>query len=240
MRRMASDPCDAFARADHGVAPGVGAHYLSGSDTLKGAKLVSRELIEVLILAAVAVIVIGRFFSVLGQRRGSDRPAAPPTPRPATVDAGGATQPFPSPAAPVAPQGSSIGVAAVLAVDPSFDPAAFVAGARSAYELIVTAFASGDRAALGPLLSPRVFDSYSQAITEREAAGGKGPELVRLKSAEIMEARVDDNIARVAVRFEAELAEGAHGIRETKERWTFERDVRSRDPNWKLAGVAQA
>jgi predicted lipid-binding transport protein (Tim44 family) len=201
---------------------------------------VSRELIEVLILAAVAVIVIGRFFSVLGQRRGSDRPAAPPTPRPATAEAGGAPHPLPTSAAPAPSSPSSVGVAAILAVDPAFDPAAFVSGARAAYELIVTAFAAGDRAALGPLLSPRVFESYANAISEREASGGKGPELVRLKSAEIVDARVEDNIARIGVRFEAELAEGAYGIRDTKERWTFERDVRSRDPNWRLAGVAQA
>lgn len=200
----------------------------------------SRELIEVLILAAVAVVVIGRFFSVLGQRRGSDRPAAPPEPRPATVDAGAPAQPYPSPMPTAATPAASVGVASILAVDPAFDPAAFVGGARSAYEMIVTAFASGDRAALGPLLSPRVFESYSKAIDDREATGGKGPELVRLKTAEIADARVEDNIARVAVRFEAELAEGAYGLRETKERWTFERDVRSRDPNWRLAGVAQA
>lgn len=200
----------------------------------------SRELIEVLILAAVAVVVIGRFFSVLGQRRGSDRPAAPPEPRPATVEAGASPQPYapatPTPTAPAA----SVGVASILAVDPSFEPASFVTGARGAYEMIVTAFASGDRAALGPLLSPRVFESYAKAIDEREASGGKGPELVRLKTVEIADARVEDNIARVAVRFEAELAEGAYGLRETKERWTFERDIRSRDPNWLLAGVAQA
>lgn len=201
----------------------------------------SRELIEVLILAAVAVIVIGRFFSVLGQRRGSDAPTAPQqAPRPATVDAGVPVQPFPSPLPTVAAPAASSGVASILAVDPAFDPAGFVTGAKSAYELIVTSFASGDRAALGPLLSPRVYESYDKAITDREAAGGKGPELIRLKTAEITDARVEDSIARIAVRFEAELAEGEHGLRETKERWTFERDVRSRDPNWRLSGVAQA
>jgi predicted lipid-binding transport protein (Tim44 family) len=42
------------------------------------------------------------------------------------------------------------------------------------------------------------------------------------------------------VKFEAELAEGEHGLRDTKELWTFERDTTSRDPNWRLAGVAQA
>lgn len=200
----------------------------------------SRELIEVLILAAVAVIVIGRFFSVLGQRRGSDRPAAPVEPRPATVDAGAPSQPYAPPSQAQTSPAASVGVASILAADPSFEPASFVTGARAAYEMIVTAFASGDRATLGPLLSPRVYESYAKAIDEREASGGKGPELVRLKTAEIVDARVEDNIARVAVRFEAELAEGAYGLRETKERWTFERDVRSRDPNWRLAGVAQA
>lgn len=201
----------------------------------------SRELIEVLILAAVAVVVIGRFFSVLGQRRGSERPeATQQAPRPATVDAGQSSQPYPAQPSVTLPPTASVGVASILAADPGFEPAAFVAGARSAYELIVTSFAAGDRAALGPLLSPRVFDSYAAAIAEREASGGKGPELVRLKTAEITDARVEDSMARIAVRFEAELAEGAHGIRETKERWTFERDTRSRDPNWRLAGVAQA
>jgi predicted lipid-binding transport protein (Tim44 family) len=64
--------------------------------------------------------------------------------------------------------------------------------------------------------------------------------LVRLKSADIVDSSVAGDIVRVAVRFEAELAEGAAGIRETRERWTFERDSRSRDPNWLLSAVAQA
>jgi predicted lipid-binding transport protein (Tim44 family) len=106
--------------------------------------------------------------------------------------------------------------------------------------MIVTAFAKGDREALKPLLNPRVFEAYAKAIDERDATGGKGPELVRLKSAEIDDARMEGDVARVAVRFEAELAEGAYGLRDTKERWTFERDVRSRDPNWRLSSVAQA
>jgi 1,6-anhydro-N-acetylmuramate kinase len=72
------------------------------------------------------------------------------------------------------------------------------------------------------------------------AAGGQGPELVRLKSAELIDSAVSGEIVRVSVRFEAELAEGEAGIRETRERWTFERPLRSRDPNWQLAGVAQA
>ena len=199
----------------------------------------SQQVIEILILAAVAAIVIGRLFSVLGQRRGSEGPAQPTTPRPVEVGAPTAAgAPTPIPATPGHTGGP--GVAAVMQADPAFEPSSFVDGARAAYELIVQAFAKGDREALKPLLNPRVFEAYAKAIAEREASGGKGPELVRMKSAEIADARMEGDLARVAVRFEAELAEGVHGMRETRERWTFERDVRSRDPNWRLSSVAQA
>ena len=200
----------------------------------------SQQVIEILILAVVAAIVVGRLFSVLGQRRGSEGPAQPTSPRPAPVEvgagAGGVTAPVP----PAAAWQSGAGVASVMQADPAFEPTSFVQGARTAYEMIVTAFAKGDREALKSLLNPRVFEAYAKAIDERDATGGKGPELVRLKAAEIDDARMEGDVARVAVRFEAELAEGAYGLRDTKERWTFERDVRSRDPNWRLSSVAQA
>lgn len=202
----------------------------------------SREMIEILILAVVAGLVIARLYSVLGKRTGSERPSAPP-PRsaPATVDAGPA-QPAPqsAPAAYQAQGQSAGGVSEIARLDPTFDPASFLSGARAAYEIIVQAFASGDRDTLKGLLAPRVFEAYANAIAAREQSGGQGPELVRLKNAEILDARVADEVAKVQVRFEAELAEGATGIRETNEKWTFERAVRSRDPNWLLSAVAQA
>jgi predicted lipid-binding transport protein (Tim44 family) len=200
---------------------------------------VSSEVLTVVVLAAIAVVVLTRLYSVLGRRTGADAPT-PPQAKPATApsDLAGPA-PIPAPIAPPSgPAGG--GVADIVRVDPSFDVGHFLVGARGAYELIVQAFASGDRNALRPLLTTRVFSSYDKAITDREASGGKGPELVRLKSSEIADAQLDGQIARVSVRFEAELAEGAHGLRETKERWTFERDVSSLDPNWRLAGVAQA
>lgn len=198
----------------------------------------SREVLEVVVLAVIAVVALSTLYSVLGRRTGADRPSAP-APRPATAPSEPNAPVAPTPAAP-APVSGGGGVADIARADPSFDVGQFLIGARGAYELIVQAFANGDRAALRPLLTTRVFSSYDKAITEREAAAGKGPELVRLKSAEIADADLDGQVARVAVRFEAELAEGAHGLRDTKERWTFERDVTSADPNWRLASVAQA
>jgi predicted lipid-binding transport protein (Tim44 family) len=197
----------------------------------------SRELLEILILAAIAGVVVARLYAVLGRRTGAEPPAHSRT---ATVEAGasvGPAPPIPQPASSPAVTGPA---AEAMRADPTFDPVHFVAGAKSAYEIIVQSFAAGDRDSLRPLLSPRVFASYEKAIADRETSGGQGPELVRLKSADIVDSSVSGDIVRVAVRFEAELAEGAAGIRETRERWTFERDSRSRDPNWLLSAVSQA
>jgi predicted lipid-binding transport protein (Tim44 family) len=130
------------------------------------------------------------------------------------------------------------GLTAIVRADPNFDAETFVTGARGAYELIVNAFAKGDKETLRPLLTPRVFESYAAAIAAREEKGGQGPELVRLRTAQIADADLSGDIARVTVRFEAELAEGAVGMRDAREKWTFERDVRSPDPNWRLARVS--
>jgi predicted lipid-binding transport protein (Tim44 family) len=193
-------------------------------------------MVEILVLAAIAGVVVARLYSVLGRKTGAE----PPAHRTATVEAGasaGASSPMPAPAPTPAVGGP---VAEAVNADPSFDPARFIAGAKAAYEIIVQAFASGDRDALRPLLTPRVFAAYDKAITDRLSAGGQGPELVRLKGADIVDSAVSGDILRVAVRFEAELAEGQSGIRETRERWTFEREVRSSDPTWLLSSVAQA
>lgn len=196
-------------------------------------------LIEILVLAFIAGFVLFRLYTTLGRRTGAERP---PEPRPAPAQGE-----LPQERVPQAPLTgatmtgpASEGLMSIVRADPSFDSEHFVTGARGAYELIVNAFAKGDRDALHGLLTPRVFDSYAAAIKTREEKGEPGPELVRLKTAEIIDADLQGDMARVTVRFEAELAEGAHGVRDAREKWTFERDVRSPDPNWRLARVAAA
>ncbi|MFZ4121381.1 MAG: Tim44/TimA family putative adaptor protein [Caulobacterales bacterium] len=199
--------------------------------------------VEIVILAAAAAFVLARLYSVLGRRTGSERPSTPPAaPRPAPAQ-GSVRDPLAKPSPRLEPEFSGAagsGLGQIQMADPSFDPAQFAGNARAAYEAIVHAFGVGDRDALRPLLTPRVFDAYAKAITEREGTGEQGPELVRLKTAEIVDANLSDQIARVVVKFEAELAHGLHGLRDTLEKWTFERDVRSRDPTWFLAKVASA
>ena len=195
------------------------------------------SLIQIAILAFVAGFVLFRLYSTLGKRTGAEPPPAPaPAQGELPREAVGVEARNPAAAAGQA----NDGVMAIVRADPSFDIEHFLAGARGAYELIIGAFARGDRDALRGLLTPRVFDSYSDAIAKRNEAGGHGPELVRLKGLELVDAVLEGAIARVAVKFEAELAEGAHGVRDARERWTFERDIRSSDPNWRLARVAAA
>jgi len=199
---------------------------------------VDQALIEYAVLAFIAGFVLFRLYTTLGRRVDSERP----TPRPAPAQGEMPREQDGRQAAPSAmaagPAGE--GLMAIVRADPQFDVEHFVIGARAAYEMIVGAYAKGDREALAPLLTPRVHESYVSAIDAREAKNEPGPELVRLKSGEIVDADLAGNVARVTVRFEAELAEGAHGVRDAREKWTFERDVRSPDPNWRLARVSAA
>jgi predicted lipid-binding transport protein (Tim44 family) len=194
-------------------------------------------MIEIFVLAVVAFFVLFRLYTTLGKRTGAERPAEPQPAQGALPREPAGAQPVP-----VNTVGGAVGenVAAIEKADPSFEAGHFLQGARGAYELIVNAFAKGDRNTLRGLLTPRVFASYDAAISKRDEGGGDGPDLVRLRSADIVDAELRGEMARITVKFEAELAEGAHGVRETRERWTFERDIRSPDPNWLLARVQAA
>ena len=194
------------------------------------------DLIQIAVLAFVAAFVLFRLYSTLGKRSGAER-SEEARPQPAQGPMGS----MDAPAQP-RPVGESHGPAGeglmdIVRADPQFDADKFVAGARGAYELIVTAFGKGDMSTLEPLVTPRIAEMYQKAIDARATAQEAGPELVRLRKAEIVDADLTGSSARVTVRFEAELAHGATGVRDANERWTFERDVRSPDPNWVLARV---
>ncbi|MEN0079456.1 MAG: Tim44/TimA family putative adaptor protein, partial [Pseudomonadota bacterium] len=128
------------------------------------------------------------------------------------------------------------GLEEVYRADRSFNPRAFLQGARSAYEMIVGAFADGDRQALRPLLDDDVYEAWDAAITERETTGADPWRLLRIKITEIEAAEVEEGMARVMVRYEAELGDGEK-TRLAKEIWTFKRETASSDPNWLLDDV---
>jgi predicted lipid-binding transport protein (Tim44 family) len=142
---------------------------------------------------------------------------------------------------------------AVAKASPGFDPEHFLTGAKAAYEMIVTAFAEGDRATLQNLLAADVYDGFLTAIVEREGKH-EGAELtfIGIEEAKITGAEFDGRTARISVRFVAELitctrdkdgqvVEGNATEPQTiRDVWTFAREVNSRDPNWKLAATEAA
>lgn len=141
----------------------------------------------------------------------------------------------------------------MVRADPSFDPAHFVQGAKAAYEIVVTAFAEGNRKTLKDLLSPDVYEGFSGAITEREGRGEQMDQsFVGIKAADLVEAEVKGGIAQLTVKFVSELISATRDragvvingdpkkIREVTDIWTFAREVMSRNPNWKLVATQAA
>ena len=146
------------------------------------------------------------------------------------------------------------GLMAIARTDRSFDPEHFLVGARQAYEMIVTAFAEGNRKTLKNLLSREVFDGFGAALGERESRNEQiDQSFVGINKADIVEADLKGSVAHVTVRFVSELISATRDregtviagdpkrIKEVIDIWTFARDVASRDPNWKLVATqAQA
>lgn len=202
------------------------------------------QVLEFIILGVLAGVVLFQLYAVLGRKvgRGPGEATSPPTIPNAVRDA------LRAPLSASEPAPTLTGVAALRAKDPSFDPGQFVQGARQAYQTIVKAFAEGDRTALKPLLAPTVMDGFEAAIGEREAAGRtETVEFLQPPRADLESVSLAGNLAHAAVRFLAELrnrtkdASGeAVDDRRTAEVWTFERDVRSRNPNWTLIHVDAA
>ncbi|MDL2399784.1 Tim44/TimA family putative adaptor protein [Rhizobium mayense] len=134
--------------------------------------------------------------------------------------------------------------------DPSFNPKEFVNGARMAYEMIVMAFADGDRKALKGLLSREVYEGFDAAITERETKGEKVKStFVGIDKADILSAEMKGTEAFVTMRIVSQMISAtydkagalidgdAEAVAEISDLWTFARDSRSRDPNWKLVAT---
>ncbi len=197
--------------------------------------------IELIILAAVAVFVISRLYSVLGQKTGAEPPAHRLREAVARApDVEEEPEPVRPPVRAAFTGPAAAGLETIAAIDPSFSPEDFTRGARKAYELIVAAFADGDRDALKSLVDEDVFEVYSEAIAQRQSAGTEPMRLNRIKTARIFSAAVAaDDFARVAVSFEAELTDGEN-LRTAKDIWTFKRSTKSASPNWLLDEVATA
>jgi predicted lipid-binding transport protein (Tim44 family) len=226
--------------------------------------------IYTIIFLALAVFIFLRLRSVLGQRTGRERPPYDPysTPDPVrnaaadkviplpqrgteTAKPADAGEPADRPAV-TAPAGSAgaSGLNAIVAADKSFDVKHFTDGARSAYEMIVTAYAEGDRRTLKNLLAREVYDGFETVIREREGRGETAEtRFVSIDATEITAAELRGKMAQITLRFVSQLVSStrdrnsnvidgsADKVTSVTDVWTFARDMSSRDPNWKLVAT---
>jgi len=209
-------------------------------------------LTAIVILALVALFIGLRLYNVLGERTGHEQPILKPADPETRIEPRAATTPV-SPAAPT--DGNDLaylptagpGVRALLAADPSFDVARFLEGAQEAYRLILESFWKGDLEAMRPHVDDHVFETFSGAVDQRSKDGlVLDNRLVAIDQAVIHSAEVDRKVALVTVRFEADIAAVTRNAEgevvagslsdavQTRDRWTFRRDVGAHDPNWQL------
>jgi predicted lipid-binding transport protein (Tim44 family) len=228
------------------------------------------QFLDVVLLALLTGFIAFRLYSVLGRRTGHERspedrvrrlPGSPPAPQPANPQA-----PPPTPqaadnvvnlpdraGAANTANPAMRGILDIKLADRSFDTDRFLSGARAAYEMIVTAFAHGERKTLQPLLSPDVFETFEQAIKAREARTERVDfTFLSLKSARVATAELKGGSAEIGVTFESEVmlagydpsgaliegdAKTPHAVTET---WTFARNTSASDPNWTLIATTGA
>lgn len=198
-------------------------------------------MLELIVFAVLAAVVLYQLYATLGRRVGRQ-----PEDTPAPVAAPAATRPADS--AETAIPVNATGLAALRARQPDFDPGRFLSGARYAYEMILKAFAAGDRETLKPLLAADVMANFEGAMAAREAEGRtESVELLAQPRMDLDSAEVQGDTARAVVRILAEVrtrstsaAGEAVDDRRTADLWTFERDLKSRDPNWTLVRVSVA
>ncbi len=142
------------------------------------------------------------------------------------------------------------GVAAIRVADPMFDAASFLEGAKIAFEMVFDAFNKGDKATLKTLLAPAVYDEFASEIEARQNQDSRHETtLVSVESTRIAGAAKDKNQARLTVRFvseqitvvrskEGKIIEGDPSqVDRVEDEWLFERDITSRNPNWKIMAV---
>ena len=221
---------------------------------------------DIILFAMVAAFLVLRLRSVLGRRTGQERRPDPVLRRAEApvgdkvgdklgdkvVSLGNRNPAAPPPVVTATPPDAvAAGLERIRAADPEFDPAQFLEGARLAFEMVVGAFAAGEKARLRPLLSDDVYHPFAAAIDERSAAGETlETRIIAIKRLDVTEADLTGRVARITVKFisdqsnvlrahDSSIVDGDpdHPIEKT-DFWSFTRDTRSSDPNWVLVATA--
>jgi len=217
----------------------------------------SSPVIQLLVLAAIAIFLILRLRDVLGTREGFEKPAVTRKADPSEEKRGQfqVIEGGPDPdIADHVPEGSEAAkaLAAMKAVEPSFNVGEFLGGARGAYEMILMAFEAGDLAKIRPFLADDVYESFAAVVEERARKGlTVEADFVGLRELKLLDAEFDPATSEgeVTVRFigevtsvvrdkSGEIVEGnPKEVKRQKDAWTFGRIMGSDNPNWLLVAT---
>ena len=212
-----------------------------------------------IIFALLAIFVVWKLRSVLGSRvtierkrdavPGGRAPAAPDVamrdgslPGAAPVDVAPMVGPVAEIDAPTL--AASRGLEEIRRADRSFDVQGFVSGAQTAYRMIIEAFSRGDRSQLGTLLDDEALRTFTAALDERgTGAAATLTQVADIEKVQVVNAALNGTVASLTLRFRAHVVEtpvggGPGQTIEANDLWTFARDTRSNDPNWKLVATS--
>tara|TARA_B100000575_G_scaffold58604_1_gene44318 strand:+ start:100 stop:735 length:636 start_codon:yes stop_codon:yes gene_type:complete len=199
--------------------------------------------IDILIFAVIAVLLVLRLRSVLGQKTGYENP----------LNGKDSAEKFDQKTSPMHNElkvaaNDGHGIDALQRADPSFNEAQFLGGAKAAFKMILAAYAEGDLAQLKRLLSYDLLQSFTQSIQQRVSdSESLSIKIESISDVRILNAQVSDNVASVKVNFQSAqtrtiidsdgnvIEDEGDGKLELIDIWTFERDLTLSDPNWKLA-----
>ena len=214
------------------------------------------SMIQLLVLAGVAIFLFIKLRAVLGTRDGFEKPplplddARPRAKRDFEVIEGGPDRDITD----LVPEGSpsAVALAAMKKAEPGFSVGTFLQGARGAYEMILMAFDKGELANIKPFLAPDVFETFSDAVAQREKDGLRiESTFIGLREMVLHEATFDTATgeADIAVRFlgettslvrnaAGEVVEGSPtAVKKQRDIWTFSRRMGANDPNWHLSAT---
>ena len=215
-------------------------------------------ILQLLVLAGIAVFLILRLRSVLGTREGFEKPPAPmpgadkTSRRDFEVIEGGPDRDITDHVADGSPAADAL--ARMKRVDGSFSVSEFLQGARGAYEMILMGFERGDMAEIKPFLSDEVYETFAEVVEARTAQGLTiEAEFAGVRELSLADATFDDEntLAEITVRYVGELSsvvrnragdiiEGsATQVKRQNDTWTFARDMGNDDPNWQLVATGE-
>jgi predicted lipid-binding transport protein (Tim44 family) len=212
--------------------------------------------IDLVLFGMIAAFLVLRLRGILGKRTGYERQAPPVQPVPlrpvnGPIIEAKAEPPQPAAAQTVPETASPTGqaLAQMKALDRTFDPARFLAGADQAFRMIVAAFAAGDRVGLRALLADDTYSAFEQAISAREKSGEtQVSEIKSMQHLGIDHAELKGRVGSVTVKIVSDQISYTHdangrpltgtdAVTEITDLWTFERDLSQQDPTWRLVAA---